>query len=163
VGVGRSTPTVSVHSRYQDIAGQIRQRITAGEWASGDKLPRLDDLASEYNANRNTIGRAIEVLEAEGYVRAVQGRGITVERVTPDVRSPGGVSSAPPDDQSARIAALESRVEELESAVAEQRQFSVEFGAVFAQLLDVLGGSKNVKERQGVRPGADREAADGVA
>jgi DNA-binding GntR family transcriptional regulator len=38
----------------------------------------LDDFAREYGANRNTIGRAIAELEIEGYVWAVQGRGIAV-------------------------------------------------------------------------------------
>ena len=33
-----------VHSRYRDIAAEIRKRIEAGEWAPGSKLPRLDDL-----------------------------------------------------------------------------------------------------------------------
>jgi DNA-binding GntR family transcriptional regulator len=67
-----------VHSRYQDIASSIRARIEAGEWEPGSHLPRLDDFAREYGANRNTIGRAIAELEIEGYVWAVQGRGIAV-------------------------------------------------------------------------------------
>jgi DNA-binding GntR family transcriptional regulator len=69
---------VAVHSRYRDIADAIKQRIEAGEWQPGGKLPRLDDFAKEYEANRDTIGRAIATLEVEGYVWAVQGRGITV-------------------------------------------------------------------------------------
>lgn len=66
------------HSRYRDIANAIKTRIEAEEWKTGDKLPRLDDFAREYNANRDTIGRAIAVLETEGYVLAIQGSGITV-------------------------------------------------------------------------------------
>jgi DNA-binding GntR family transcriptional regulator len=69
---------LAVHSRYQDIASSIRERIEAGEWEPGSRLPRLDDFAKEYEANRNTIGRAIAELEIEGYVWAVQGRGIAV-------------------------------------------------------------------------------------
>jgi len=69
---------VAVHSRYLDIAAKIRERIEAGEWEPGARLPRLDDLAAEYGANRDTVGRAISVLETEGYVWAVQGRGIAV-------------------------------------------------------------------------------------
>jgi GntR family transcriptional regulator len=69
---------VAVHSRYLDIASEIRARIEAGEWEPGARLPRLDDFAAEYKANRDTVGRAIAVLESEGYVWAVQGRGIIV-------------------------------------------------------------------------------------
>jgi GntR family transcriptional regulator len=81
---------VAVHSRYKDIAAQIRARIEAGEWAPGSKLPRLDDLAKEYVANRDTIGRAIGELETEGFVWAVQGRGIIVRYGTMRPRRPRG-------------------------------------------------------------------------
>ncbi len=57
-----------VHSRYQDIASKIRTGIEAGEWEPGTRLPRLDDFAAEYGANRDTIGRAISVLVALGLV-----------------------------------------------------------------------------------------------
>jgi GntR family transcriptional regulator len=69
---------VAVHSRYLDIASKIRARIESGEWLPGARLPRLDDFAKEYSANRDTVGRAIAVLETEGYVWAIQGSGITV-------------------------------------------------------------------------------------
>jgi DNA-binding GntR family transcriptional regulator len=81
---------VAVHSRYLDIAAQIRARIKAGEWDPGTKLPRLDDFAAEYKANRDTIGRAIGVLESEGYVWAVQGRGVIVRHGMMRLRRPRG-------------------------------------------------------------------------
>lgn len=81
---------MTVHSRYLDIASAIRVRIEAGEWPPGARLPRLDDFAAEYGANRDTIGRAIKVLESEGYVWAVQGRGITVRYGTMRTRRPRG-------------------------------------------------------------------------
>lgn len=81
---------MAVHSRYQDIASEIRTRIEADEWPAGTRLPRLDDFAVEYGVNRNTIGRAIAVLESEGYVWAVQGRGITVRYGTIRSRRPRG-------------------------------------------------------------------------
>lgn len=81
---------MAVHSRYQDIASKIRERIEGGEWEPGSKLPRLDDFAAEYGANRDTIGRAIGVLESEGLVWAVQGRGIIVRHGTMRPRRPRG-------------------------------------------------------------------------
>jgi GntR family transcriptional regulator len=81
---------VALHSRYPDIASKIRARIEGGEWEPGAKLPRLDDFAAQYGANRDTIGRAIEVLESEGFVWAVQGRGITVRYGTMRPRRPRG-------------------------------------------------------------------------
>jgi DNA-binding GntR family transcriptional regulator len=81
---------VAVHSRYLDIASKIRERIEAGEWPPGARLPRLDDFAGEYGANRDTVGRAIATLETEGYVWAVQGRGIAVRYGTMRPRRPRG-------------------------------------------------------------------------
>jgi GntR family transcriptional regulator len=81
---------VAVHSRYLDIAAKIRDRIEAGEWQPGARLPRLDDFAAEYSANRDTIGRAIGALESQGLVWAVQGRGIAVRYGTMRPRRPRG-------------------------------------------------------------------------
>ncbi len=81
---------MAVHSRYQDLAAKIRRRIEANEWAPGTRLPRLDDFAAEYGANLDAVARAIAVLESEGYVWAVQGRGITVRHGTIRPRRPRG-------------------------------------------------------------------------
>lgn len=81
---------MAVHSRYLDIAAKIRARIEGSEWQPGTRLPRLDDFAAEYGANRDTIGRAIAALESEGYVWAVQGRGIIVRHGTIRPRRPRG-------------------------------------------------------------------------
>lgn len=81
---------MAVHSRYLDLAAQIRTRIEAGEWEPGARLPRLDDFAAQYDANRDTIGRAIGVLESEGFVWAVQGRGIIVRHGMMRLRRPRG-------------------------------------------------------------------------
>lgn len=81
---------MAVHSRYLDIAAKIRMRIEAGEWEPGARLPRLDDFAAEYGANRDTVGRAIAALESEGFVWAVQGRGIIVRHGTIRPRRPRG-------------------------------------------------------------------------
>jgi DNA-binding GntR family transcriptional regulator len=64
---------MAANSKYRDIAADIRQRIEAGEWAPGTALPTLDEFAQEFDANRNTVHRAIGELETWGYVTATQG------------------------------------------------------------------------------------------
>jgi GntR family transcriptional regulator len=81
---------VAGHSRYLDIAASIRERIEAGEWGPESKLPRLNDFAVEYGANRDTVGRAIKELESTGYVWAVQGRGTVVRYGVMRERRPRG-------------------------------------------------------------------------
>jgi DNA-binding GntR family transcriptional regulator len=82
--------SVAAHSRYEDLAAKIRRRIEADEWTPGTRLPHLDDFAAEYGATRDTVARAIAVLESEGHVWAVQGRGITVRHGTIRPRRPRG-------------------------------------------------------------------------
>ena len=79
-----------VPGRYLDIASELRARILAGEWAPGTNLPRMADLAREYGVNRDTLARAVAVLEAEGLVWAVPRRGTVVRHGMSRPRRPRG-------------------------------------------------------------------------
>ena len=61
-------------SRYLDIAADLRTRILNGEWEPGANLPRMTDLSRRYGVNRDTLARAIAILEAEGLLWAVPRR-----------------------------------------------------------------------------------------
>ena len=77
-------------SRYLDIAAGLRARIEGGEWEPGAKLPRMADLAREYGVNRDTLARAIAILEADGLVWAVPRRGTVVRYGMSRPRRPRG-------------------------------------------------------------------------
>jgi DNA-binding GntR family transcriptional regulator len=77
-------------SRYLDIAADLRARILGGEWEPGAKLPRMSDLAQRYGVNRDTLARAIAILEAEGLVWAVPRRGTIVRHGMSRPRRPRG-------------------------------------------------------------------------
>lgn len=64
--------------RYLEIAADLRTRILGGEWEPGAKLDRMADLAREYGVNRDTVARAIAILEAEGLLWAVPRRGTLI-------------------------------------------------------------------------------------
>lgn len=66
------------NARYPEIADDLRDRILAGEWEPGANLPHAAELATRYGVNRDTIGRAIAILESEGLVWAVARRGTQV-------------------------------------------------------------------------------------
>jgi DNA-binding FadR family transcriptional regulator len=57
-----------------DIATVLRKRIGAGEWENG-RLPPERDLAAEFGVARNTVRRAVGLLEASGAVVRQVGRG----------------------------------------------------------------------------------------
>jgi DNA-binding FadR family transcriptional regulator len=58
----------------EDIAAALRKRIDSGEWENG-RMPPERDLAGEFGVARNTVRRAVGLLEASGAVVRQVGRG----------------------------------------------------------------------------------------
>ncbi|NIA69426.1 FadR family transcriptional regulator [Pelagibius litoralis] len=58
-----------------EVAKQLRQRIDAGEWAAMGRMPPERQLADEYGIARNTMRRAVSLLEDDGIVTRQVGRG----------------------------------------------------------------------------------------
>jgi GntR family transcriptional regulator len=63
---------------YRDIERDLERRIDAGEWAAGETLPRMEDLARDYGVSRNSVARAIKNLADKGKLWSVPRRGTTV-------------------------------------------------------------------------------------
>ena len=60
---------------YEQVKDGLRRLMVSGAIAPGDKLPSVRALASSLAINPNTIQRAYEALESEGYVYSVAGKG----------------------------------------------------------------------------------------
>lgn len=60
---------------YEQVRDGLRSMMVTGVLAAGDKLPSVRSLATELAINPNTIQRAYETLEQEGYVYSVPGKG----------------------------------------------------------------------------------------
>lgn len=60
---------------YQQIKDELRKLIVTGALAAGEKLPSVRALATQLSINPNTIQRAYNDLEAEGYIYSVPGKG----------------------------------------------------------------------------------------
>ena len=60
---------------YEQVKDGLRKLIVSGVIQEGEKLPSVRSLASSLTINPNTIQRAYEALEAEGYVYSVAGKG----------------------------------------------------------------------------------------
>lgn len=54
---------------YMQVAEGIRRRILDGELAAGEKLPPMRDLAKLEGVAIATLGRSIDQLQVEGYIR----------------------------------------------------------------------------------------------
>ena len=60
---------------YQQIVNQIRERIAFAEWAPGEELPSIRQLAADLRVSVITVKRAYLELEREGVIVTQQGKG----------------------------------------------------------------------------------------
>lgn len=60
---------------YEQVKDGLRRLVVTGALAPGEKLPSVRQMAAALAINPNTIQRAYEALEQEGYVYSVPGKG----------------------------------------------------------------------------------------
>ena len=63
---------------YQQIIDQITARVMAGDWAPGQSLPSIRELAASSRVSVITVRRAYEELERAGVICTRQGKGSVV-------------------------------------------------------------------------------------
>jgi len=71
---------------YLQVASALSRRIEIGEWKPGEKISTLAELEAEYQVARVTVRQAVEVLQDEGLVRCLQGKGTFVADEVADKR-----------------------------------------------------------------------------
>jgi GntR family transcriptional regulator/MocR family aminotransferase len=89
----------------------LRERILDGRLRSGTRLPAGRELAEVLGVSRNTVGRAVDQLYAEGYVQARVGDGTYVAPLTLHSEPAAGVANSPaPSAALQRVQAQQLRV-----------------------------------------------------
>lgn len=63
---------------YVRIADRVRERIQAGELRPGEPVPSITTIVQDEGVARQTAGKALRLLEAEGLVYRVPGLGYYV-------------------------------------------------------------------------------------
>lgn len=66
--------------KYQYIAKDLMKIIEKENLKQGDKLPSLEELMEQYQVGKNTVIKAIDLLEKHGMVYQVRGSGIFIRR-----------------------------------------------------------------------------------
>lgn len=61
--------------KYYDLMEDLRKRILDGEIKPGDRLPSENQLSQKYKVSRQTVRKALQILQSEGYIYAEHGRG----------------------------------------------------------------------------------------
>jgi GntR family mannosyl-D-glycerate transport/metabolism transcriptional repressor len=72
-------PAGATAAGYRRIADDLRQQITSGDLATGQRVPSEAELMRRYGVSRGTARQGLALLEATGLVRAVHGRGRFVD------------------------------------------------------------------------------------
>ena len=62
----------------EQIHAAIRHAIAAGEIQPGQSLPTVRQLADDLGINLNTVARAYRLVEGDGLVNSIRGRGTVV-------------------------------------------------------------------------------------
>lgn len=69
---------VKADSKYREIYRDMRERISAGDFEPGERLPAQQALASSYGVTLMTLRQALAALADDGLVTAERGRGTFV-------------------------------------------------------------------------------------
>ncbi len=65
----------SMQPIYEQIVGQIKEKIMSGELQQEDALPSVRTLSKELRISALTVKKAYDALEQEGFVVTVHGKG----------------------------------------------------------------------------------------
>ena len=114
----------SRQNSVQDVQDIIVERLIAGLYPQGSKLPAATELAAELGVHRNTVAKAYQFLAEQGVVVSTRGRGTFVADVTAT---------------SSRVNLQESLLGSLEQDIRRARQIGIpreQLEGELAQLVD---------------------------
>jgi Transcriptional regulators len=82
--------------RHHEIANDLRDQITTGRVKPGERLPSEAGLADQYKVSTVTLRRALAVLQGEGLVEKIHGKGNFVRRPLRKIMYVGGWGTLDP-------------------------------------------------------------------
>jgi GntR family transcriptional regulator len=98
---------------YKSVSSALRQRMDAGLYGPGTRIPTVGEIATEFGVSTITVRRAIRDLSLEGRLTSRQGLGVFVakhQRMTRLLRADGIV----PIEEDMRRAGFEPSVRDLD-------------------------------------------------
>ena len=77
--------TSSMTPIYEQIADQIKKLIKSEALKAGDPLPSVRSFAKDYKISALTVKKAYDVLDEEGFIRKIHGKGSYVSEISVNV------------------------------------------------------------------------------
>lgn len=75
-----SWPAVAVGGKVPAVAGLMREEISSGRWAVGQRIPSLRAMGSAAGVSVRLVSKASVLLQEEGLLEFLPGRGLFVRR-----------------------------------------------------------------------------------
>lgn len=110
---------------FEQLKAQILEFISLGILAPNDKLPSVRSLANELAINPNTVAKAYQELELQGYVYTMPGKGCFV-------------NDNHLDDQIKQL-----KLKEFEQAVTEMKRHQIKQKALTEVITQIYKGGDN--------------------
>lgn len=123
---------------YQQVADDLRRRITASEFPVGSAIPSTTKLTGEYGVSITVIRAAVSELRAEGVLAGRPGKGVFV-RATPEAAAEQAASIEELSDQIRELRAELRQAEagRSDEVAAELRELRQSVELLRAQLVDL--------------------------
>ncbi len=68
----------SAVARYLQLAALFRRRVASGQWAVGNQIPTVEELAAQCGVARATVRQALDQLEVDGLIQRFRAKGTFV-------------------------------------------------------------------------------------
>lgn len=81
---GRIVAPVKVARAYEQLAALLRERITSGDLAEGERIPSEISLAEQAGVSRSTVREALRTLQEAGLIERTSARVMVVARRSED-------------------------------------------------------------------------------
>ena len=107
---------------YEQIVERFQRMIVKGALEPGAQMPSVRQMASELSINPNTIQKAYAVLEQEGYIYPVKGKGSFVA-----------------DDRAVREKRRQMSLERLDECLREMREMGMSREECLAEIEKIYG------------------------
>lgn len=72
-----------MEAKYKNLASIIKEAIDGGKLKPGDKLRSENELGKKYSLSRQTVRRALDILEQDGFLKRTRGSGTYISNPFP--------------------------------------------------------------------------------
>jgi GntR family transcriptional regulator len=99
-GAGTRLERTSSVPLYFQLAEILKERIESGRWSPGDRFPSEREITGEFGVSRTVIRPALDLLESDGQLIRIKGRGtfVTPPKASTEVRGLIRMLSLPRED-----------------------------------------------------------------